>query len=151
MPHPANRPLTGPGPLLPAFVVAIALLGAAAPAPADELPAFRQGLWEFKRTVNGQTLVSRTCGNPTETMRAQNAQLERAGCRFSPVAKSANAYTFSSECAMKMPGGGTVTSATMSVLTVESDSAYRLQVTGTAAGAPTDEVMVARRAGDCTK
>jgi hypothetical protein len=36
-----------------------------------------------------------------------------------------------------------------SVITVESDSAYKVEVTSTGAGVPTKELLVAKRVGDC--
>lgn len=36
-------------------------------------------------------------------------------------------------------------------MTVESDGAYRLEVTGTQDGEPMKETLVARRVGDCTR
>jgi hypothetical protein len=120
-------------------------------AAAAELPVFRPGLWEFDRTVNGQKVASKECLDPTARMKAQNAKLEQSGCSFSPMEKAGATYTFTSECAMKMPGGKALRSSSKSVMTVESDSAYRLQVTGTLAGEPSSEQLVARRIGECPR
>jgi hypothetical protein len=120
-------------------------------AAAADLPGFRHGLWEFNRTVNGQKVASKECLNPTERMKAQNARLEQSGCKFSPMEKAGSTYTSTSECAMKMPGGNTLRSSSKSVMTVESDSAYQLQVTGTLAGEPSSEQLVARRIGECPR
>jgi hypothetical protein len=112
----------------------------------EDLPAFRQGMWKFTRVVNGKTVESSRCTNPTEDMKRQNANLQKAGCTFSPVKKSGSTYTFDADCVIKTPA---VKSHTTSVLTVESDSAYRLEVTGATDGAATKESLVARRTGDC--
>lgn len=55
-----------------------------------------------------------------------------------------NVYTFSSQCQLQG-----ISSQTRSVITVESDSAYTVQVTGTTAGKATNELLKARRVGDC--
>jgi hypothetical protein len=127
-------------------IVLTAVVGSIAAA-GEDLPAFRQGMWKFTRTVAGRTIESNKCTSPTDDMKRQNATLEKAGCKFSPLRKAGNTYTFEADCTL----AGGVTSRTTSVLTVESDSAYRLDVTGTVAGEPTKETLVARRTGDCTK
>jgi hypothetical protein len=112
----------------------------------EDLPVFRQGMWKFTRTVSGKPVESSKCTNPTDDMKRQNATLAKAGCTFSSIRKAGNTYTYEANCTM--PGG--MTSRTTSVLTVESDSAYRLEVNGTVNGEPTKETLVARRVGDCT-
>jgi hypothetical protein len=113
----------------------------------EDLPVFRQGMWSFSRVVNGKPVESTRCTNPTDDMKRQNASLQKAGCTFSPVKKSGTTYTFDADCAIKMPA---IKSHSTSTLTAESDSAYRLEVTGTTDGQPTKESLVARRVGDCT-
>src|SRR5882724_10204707 len=59
---------------------------------AAELPAFRPGLWEFKRTVEGgrgpQTLANQKCTNPTEDMKKGRQSLAGVGCTFTPLTQS---------------------------------------------------------------
>mgnify|MGYP001180897825 CR=1 FL=1 len=130
--------------------VGILLAAAAAGgAYADELPMFRKGIWEFSRTIESgagksQTMTSRKCVSPTDDMRAQNARLAKSGCTFSPYARSANQYTMSAKCHVMG-----ISSDTTTVVSVESDSAYRVTVAGVTDGAKTKEVMIARRVGDC--
>jgi hypothetical protein len=127
-------------------LAAATLTGAAL---ADELPTFRKGTWEFQRTVDGgpgksQKLSNRECVDPTADMKRQNAMLTKMGCTFSPVAKSGNAYTFTSQC--KMQG---IVAQSKTVLTYESDGAYRLNVESTQNGRPSKETLTAKRVGDC--
>jgi hypothetical protein len=42
-------------------------------------------------------------------------------------------------------------SRSTTVITVKSDSAYRVEVNGSTAGQATKELLVARRIGDCKK
>jgi Protein of unknown function (DUF3617) len=118
-------------------------------AAAVEMPAFRQGMWEYERSVGGSRFVAKECGDPTEDMRAQNASMEKMGCRLSPVGQSGSTYTYTMQCAVKLPSGA-ATWSTTSVLTAESDGAYRLEVRGSARGQQ-DEVVVAHRVADCDK
>lgn len=122
---------------------------AAGTAFADELPVFRKGIWEFSRTIErgtgkSQTMTSRKCVSPTEDMRAQNARLVKSGCKFSPYTRSANQYTMNAKCSVMG-----ISSETTTVVSVESDIAYRVTVVGTTDGDKTREVTIARRIGEC--
>jgi len=121
------------------------------PVLADELPALRQGLWNYQRTVNGEKIETTKCTSPTEDMKKMSAKLEKSGCRLSPVKKSGNVFTYTADCSMKMPTGATLNSRSSSVLTLESDSSYRLEVDAVTEGQASKERLVAKRVGDCTK
>ena len=149
MPIPAFRVSPAIAPLairVAVGAVSASLTGAAL---ADELPTFRKGTWEFQRTVDGgpgksQKLSNKECVDPTADMKRQNAMLTKMGCTFSPVAKSGNAYAFTSEC--RMQG---IVARSKTVLTYENDGAYRLDVESTQNGQPSKETLVAKRVGDC--
>lgn len=118
---------------------------------ADELPVLAPGMWEFKRTVESQgaggkpmNVENRKCTDPTAEMRKSNDMLAKQGCTFSPVSKSGATYTFTSDC--RIQG---VRYQSRSVITVESASAYRVDVTSSGSGPSTKEVLVAKRTGDC--
>ena len=118
---------------------------------AGELPPFRKGVWEFHRTVDSQdsgakpgTMTNKKCTDPSADMKRMNEMLSKQGCKFSAPSAKANVYTFSSECQMQG-----VSMQTQSIITVESDSAYTVQVTGSGGGRSTKELLVARRVGDC--
>ena len=140
------RALTARAPTLLAGV-ALLLFGAASYA--EEPPAFRQGLWQFDRTVGGQKLQTRECTNPTEQLKQQNALLTRSGCKLTPTQRSENIYTFTAECTINAPGGASVTARATSAMTVESDDTYKVEISTTGAGTSTNESLVARRIGDC--
>ena len=124
---------------------------ASAPVLADDLPALRQGLWKFQRTVSGKQIETTKCTSPTEDMKKMNATLEKGGCRFSPVKKSGNVYTYSADCSMKMPTGATMNSRSTSVMTVVSESSYKIEIDVVTDGQASKELLVAQRVGDCTK
>jgi hypothetical protein len=135
------------------LLVAVVLAAAWLAEPfAQQWPALRQGMWEFTRTMQppgggaAETITSKRCIDPVADMQSQNAKLARAGCTSSAPVRSGNTYTFTATC--KMMG---VQSNTKSTLVVESDSAYTLTVEGTAAGQPVNELMKARRTGDCSR
>jgi hypothetical protein len=134
-----------------ASLLLVMTLVAADLALADEPPAFRRGLWQFDRTVAGQALQTKNCSSPTEDMERQNAMLEKGGCKSSPGKRSGDVYTFTVDCTVTAPGSGTVNVRSTSVLTVESDSAYDVDITTTGAGTSTQERLVARRIGECVK
>lgn len=118
---------------------------------ADDWPTLRHGMWEFSRTIETQgkpgkpqTLQTRKCTNPTEEMKRQSEMLTKGGCKFTPVTRSGNAYSYSATCKMQGMSG-----TSKSVLTVDSDGAYTLRVESDFGGESTREVLRARRAGDC--
>ena len=124
---------------------------ACGPVLADDLPALRQGLWKFQRTVGGKKIETTKCTSPTEDMKKMNAMLEKSGCRFSPVKKTGNVYTYTADCSMKMPTGATMTSRSTSVMTVASESSYTIEIDAVTDGQSSKELLVAQRVGDCTK
>jgi len=124
---------------------------ACGPVLADDLPALRQGLWKFQRTVGGKKIETTKCTSPTEDMKKMNATLEKSGCRFSPVKKSGNVYTYTADCSMKMPTGATMDSRSTSVMTVAGESSYTIEIDVVTDGQSSKELLVAQRVGDCTK
>ena len=131
-----------------ALLVSTLLCG---PALADDLPALRQGLWKFERTVGGKKIERTECTSPTEDMKTMNAKLEKSGCRFSPVKKSGNVYTYTADCSMKMPTGATMNSRSSSVMTVAGESSYKIEIDVVTDGQASKERLVAQRVGDCPK
>jgi hypothetical protein len=141
----ASRPFPG---LTTPLLLALAMIGAAR---ADEPPSLHQGLWQFERTIGGKKLQLQQCVDPNEAMKRQNALLEKSGCKFSPGRRTGKTYTFSTDCTIKSAGGDAVMVRSTSVMTVDSNSAYKVEITTTGAGTSTQELLVARRLGDCTK
>jgi hypothetical protein len=101
--------------------------------------------------VGDQRIQTRECTNPTRELQRQNELLMRSGCTLTPTQRSANQYTFSAECTLSTPGAASVSARSTSVMTVESDSAYRVEITTTGGGTSTQETLIARRVGDCSK
>ena len=124
---------------------------ASGPVLADDLPALRQGLWKFQRTVSGKKIETTECTSPTEDMKKMNATLEKSGCRMSPVKKAGNVFTYTADCSMKMPTGATMSSRSASVMTVASESSYRIEIDVVTDGQASKELLVAQRVGDCAK
>ena len=134
--------------MVTAFLVSTLLCG---PALADDLPALRQGLWKFERTVGGKKIERTECTSPTEDMKTMNAKLEKSGCRFSPVKKLGNVYTYTADCSIKMPTGATMNSRSSSVMTVAGESSYKIEIDAVTDGQSSKELLVAQRTGDCPK
>jgi hypothetical protein len=132
-------------------VALVASLFALGSAHAEDPPAFRHGLWQFDRTLGAQKLQTKECTSPSEELRRQNELLTRSGCKFTPTERSGNVYTFSAECKINSPGASTVSARSTSVMTVDNDSAYKVEITTTGAGTSTEETLIARRIGECTK
>lgn len=86
--------------------------GAAAPEPASsapqetapELPHFKPGLWEYRRTVtNGpsakpQVSTVRKCVDPTADIRSKMSMLKTRNCQFTPLSKKQDHYISNWTC-----------------------------------------------------
>jgi len=130
------------------YLAALLLAGLGLTAIADELPVFRQGLWEFNRSVDGGdgrpvALTTQKCTDPTADMKAKN-EAALGTCKMTPITRSGDLYTFTLECTIQG-----VSMKSKSVITAESDSAYRIDVETRQAGHTTRELLGARRIGDC--
>ena len=106
-------------------------------------------MWEFNRTIAGvsgktQTTTTKKCVNPTDDMRKQKDMLTKAGCKSSPVTKSGSSYRFTSDCSIQ---GIAVQS--QSVISVDDDTAYKVNIESQQGGEKTKELLVAKRIGDC--
>ncbi len=120
---------------------------------AQEPPAFRKGLWEFARTVEGtgqpkNTVTRKVCTSPTEDMRRVLEQSVNTGCQLSETHRSGNTFRYTATCVLQ---NGKITSK--QILTAQADSAYTVKIEseGVIGGhaAKTTEELVAKRLGDC--
>lgn len=129
-----------------AFLFAVIALPALA---AEQLPDFRPGLWEFKRSVDAgdgkpATLTNQKCTSPTDDMNRKTETMATSGCQASPVSRSGNIYSFSFKCTIQ---GVPVESR--SVITVTNESAYKVDVETRQGSRTSREQLDARRVGDC--
>ena len=69
-----------------------------------ELPHFRSGLWQYRRTemragaARPQVLGVKKCGDPGADMREKMETLKKRNCQFAPLKKSAEHYVSSWIC-----------------------------------------------------
>ena len=69
-----------------------------------ELPAFRSGLWEYRRTFTSpetgkpQVATTRKCADPTVEMREKMETLKKKGCQFAPLKRNNDHYISSWVC-----------------------------------------------------
>jgi hypothetical protein len=130
--------------------IAIVTIGLALPAlAAEQLPVFKPGLWEFRRSVDAgdgkpATLTNQKCTSPTDDMNKKTESMAASGCQASPVSRSGNLYSFSLKCTIQG-----VPIESRSVITFESDAAYKVDVESKQGGKTTREQLTARRVGDC--
>lgn len=126
---------------------------AAAPAPAAdpaavELPSFRPGLWEYRRTLmrDGRPLVSTTrkCADPGADMREKLAELRKKNCQFAPLRRSKEHYISSWTC--QTPTGAM---RFRDVLTATDDSSYQDVSETHTAQHTSQQKLEARRLGEC--
>ena len=123
----------------------LGLLFTPIPANADELPAFRQGMWVFNRTTAGKSMEVRRCADPNENL------LQKAGCKISSIQKSGNSYTFVAECPAQSPMSPELGGRTTVTLEAKSDSFYQVVSEAVVDGQTVKEYLDARRSGDCAR
>jgi len=96
-----------PASTAPAPEAAAAPAETSAPAPRSvgvELPAFRSGLWEYRRTFMSpdtgkpQVATTRKCADPTVEMREKMETLKKKGCQFAPLKRNNDRYISSWVC-----------------------------------------------------
>jgi Protein of unknown function (DUF3617) len=130
----------------------LAALVCAGGAAADELPAFKQGLWSYTSTISlagGRKPQARTvkkCTSPTEDIKKKWASLASKTCPMAPLKRAGAKYTYSSSCEKNG-----VALRTLSVITVESDASYRVDTETHTNNIAQKETLVAQRVGDCAK
>jgi hypothetical protein len=133
------------------LLLALATLLAAAPSilRAEDIPAFRQGLWEYQRAAGGSKYAASECLDPGEELRRQQVALQRLGCKLSPIERAGSTWTYSADCMVKLPSGAMAFSTT-SALTADSDTAYQVEVRTTDRSGTTSQTITAHRVADCT-
>jgi hypothetical protein len=125
------------------------LAAAAWPARAEDVPPLRQGLWEFQRSAGANQYAAKECIDPSDDLRRQHVAWEKIGCKVAPALHSGATYTYAAECSVKLPSGA-VSFSTTSVLTAESDVAYRIDNRITSRNGTSSESITAQRVADCS-
>jgi hypothetical protein len=135
----------------PAPLAADAQSAAAARDPSIGLPAFRPGLWEYRRTQissaggKPQTATIRKCTDPSAQFRQKLAQLKQRGCVFSPLKQIGRQYEAKWRCSA--PDGAVL--AMRDTITVNSESSYLNESEAFVSHEATHSTIVATRQGDC--
>jgi len=125
--------------------------GVAAGNPSLGLPAFRPGLWEYRRTQissgggKPQTATIRKCSDPSAEFKQKLAQLKQRGCVFSPLKQKGQRYEATWRCSA--PDGAIL--AMRDVITVNSEESYLNESEAFVSHEATHSTIVATRQGDC--
>ena len=120
------------------------------PEPAAELPQFKPGLWEYRRTVvSGQSAkpqisTVRKCSDPGADIRDKMAALKKKSCQFTPLRKRENHYLSSWTC--PTPSGPM---RFRDVLIVNDPASYEDTSEMHSAHHVTQQKIEARRLGEC--
>jgi hypothetical protein len=125
----------------------------ATPAPAAdtaavELPSFRPGLWEYRRTLmrggRPQVSTTRKCTDPGVDIREKMAQLRKKNCQFAPLRRTHEHYISTWVC--QTPTGAM---RFRDVLTATDDSSYQDVSETHTAQHISQQKLEARRLGEC--
>jgi predicted secreted protein len=126
------------------------LLAAPGAASAEDMPSFRQGLWEYQRTAGTNRYAATECIDPGEDLRRQQTVLQKLGCKLAPTTRAGSTWTYGADCTVQLPSGF-VAFSTASLLTADSDVAYQVETRTTRRGATATETITAHRVADCAK
>ena len=157
--HPAGSSQTGRFKHSLGISLVAGLLLSALPMGAQPLaydgPTFSKGLWLFQRStefvtkhwvlpnarrVKVEPPVVR-CVNPTEAMMETFRQVSIGACQSTRPERQKNTFTFAKRCDYLGP--------VKTVISVESDTAYRETNELLTSASPKRDIVVARRLGDC--
>jgi len=126
----------------------------AAPAAATdspvELPMFRSGLWEFRRTLlradaaKPQASTIRKCADPGADMRDKMESLKKKDCQFAPLRHTSDRYISSWTC--QTPTGAM---RFRDVLLAKDPNSYQVVSETRSAQRVTQQKIEAMRLGEC--
>jgi hypothetical protein len=120
----------------------------AADTAAVELPSFRPGLWEYRRTLmrsgGPQVSTTRKCTNPGAEMREKMTELKKKNCQFAPLRRSNEHYMSSWIC---QTSAGAM--RFRDVLTATDDSSYQDVSETHSTQHVTQQKIEAKRLGEC--
>jgi hypothetical protein len=120
------------------------------PAAAEELPTFRPGWWEYRRTLQTsqrgapQVTVIKRCVDPSSDIKQKMGQLKQKGCVFSRLAKAADRYTTSGTC---QATGGKV--SIQETLTASNADSYKDESQTRRGDFTSRSTILAHRLGEC--
>ena len=116
-----------------------------------QLPRFRPGLWEYRRTQvssaggKPQSATIRKCSDPSTEFKRKLAALKQRGCIFTPLKQNGRHYEASWRCSA--PDGSIL--AMRDNIMVNSDTSYLDESEAVVAHEATHSTIVAIRQGDC--
>jgi len=132
---------------------AAAPAAAATPDASVGVPSFKQGLWEYKRTLKGiasmkpQESTMTKCANPEVDIREKRAALEKRGCVFEPTLRNGDRYSSNWTC--NTPTG---VARFRDVLIIKGPDAYEdISEMRTSPQHATQQKIEARRRGECPR
>jgi uncharacterized protein DUF3617 len=134
------------------FALATVAVGFAAATEAPEVPTLRQGLWSYQRVSEAagrgmQRPVSMSkCVDPNADLKKNLEQLKARSCTVSAITRNGNAYARTVACQLN---GGTL--QIRSIITVESDTAFREEMSSHWGSQESKSTLSAHRVGDCTE
>jgi hypothetical protein len=132
------------------FALATVAVGFAAATEAPEMPALRQGLWSYQRVAETaghatqQPVSMSKCVDPSADLKRNLEQLKARKCTLSAIARNGNAYARTVACQLN---GETL--QIRSIITVESDTAFREEMNSHFGSQDSRSSLSARRVGDC--
>ena len=124
----------------------------AAATEAPEVPTLRQGLWSYQRVSETagrgmqQPVSMSKCVDPNADLKKNLDQLRARNCTVSAFTRTGNAYAWTVACPLN---GETL--QIRSIITVESDTAFREEMSSHWGSQESKSTLSAHRVGDCAE
>jgi hypothetical protein len=117
-----------------------------------QLPLLRQGMWAYQRVTETpgrekpRPVSTSKCVDPSADLKEKMEALKARNCTVSAIVRNGNEYAWTIAC----PVNGKML-AMRSVIIVESDSAFREEMSAHWASQNSTSTQSARRIGDCAE
>jgi hypothetical protein len=147
-----TRAPTSPAARRMLFALATVAVSLAAATEAPEMPTLRQGLWSYQRVTEtpgramARPVSTSKCVDPSADLKEKLQSLKARNCTVSAIVRNGNEYAWTVAC----PVNGEML-AMRSVITVESDIAFREEMSARWASQNSRSTQSARRIGDCAE
>lgn len=133
------------------MVAATVMLVAMQAVQGQEAPVLRKGIWDLKKVINGRPYDTRKCMEPFVELIRQHEEIAASGCTYKTSKKAAGQWEINSRCSKTNSEGRRWESSSVAVVKVESETSYKMEVTGTTNTVPLRESVTGRWVGNCAE
>jgi len=116
---------------------------------AADVPELRKGIWQLKKLINKRPYETQQCMEPFVDLLRQHAEQQSSGCDHNVKRLAEDRWEITSRCRKVNEQGRHWESDAVTTFVVNSDTSYRMTVTGATHRAPHQESIEARWMSPC--